>query len=416
MKCTKHRVDLLILDSSETVTVNEDDTEDLGIIDEGGVAIANGKIVEVASSQLLERKYSASEYLRVKDEVIFPGFIDPHTHLVFEGSREQEFESRLEGSTYLDVLKKGGGIMETVGKTREATENQLLTTAQDRLNVAFECGTTAIEIKSGYGLTTYGEVKILRTIQRLRRQTPCHISPTFLGAHAIPIGWTEREYTKLIIDQMLPTVSLERLADFCDVFCEKGTFDKHASKTILRAGIQAGLRPKIHADQFTDNGGAELANEVRATSADHIVHSSPVQLKKFKNTNVTPVILPASSHSLLSSQYAPAREMLASGLPVALGSDFSPSNWILGPLTIAAIAARTLRMKSDELIRAITVNAAKALRLDREIGSLRRGKSADIVTLKIPNHRWIGYTYGEGLIDKVLIAGKRHVDKGRRLG
>jgi imidazolonepropionase len=405
----------LILDSAETVTVNGDSPDDLGIIDEGGVAVDKGRILEVASSQLLERKYSARERLSVNDEVILPGFVDPHTHLVFEGSREDEFESRLDGATYLDILKKGGGIMETVGKTRDATESELLTAARDRLNMAVESGITAIEIKSGYGLTAYDEVKILRTIQKLRRQTHCHISPTFLGAHAIPTGWTQREYAKLVIEGMLPIVSREKLADFCDVFCEEGAFDKDTSETILRAGLHAGLQPKLHADQFTDNGGAGLANELRATSADHLVHSDPLELKSFRNTKVTPVVLPASSHSLLSTRYARAREMLSQGLPLALGSDFSPSNWVLAPLTVAAIAARTLRMKSWELIRAITINAAMALGLEQKIGSLRSGKSADIVTLRIPNHKWIGYAYGEGLVDKLLIQGKQEVDKGRRL-
>jgi len=411
----KRRVDLLVLDSAETVTLNERDPGDLGIVDEGGVAVDKGKIVEVASSQFLERKYSADKNLRVRGEVILPGFVDPHTHLIFSGSREHEFESRLAGSTYLSILKQGGGIMETVGKTRYATESELLGVAQDRLNVAIESGTSAIEIKSGYGLSTREELKILRTIRRLKRQSPCHVSTTFLGAHAIPIGWTQTEYARLVIEEMLPRVKQENLADFCDVFCEKEAFDRDTARAILRAGAAAGLKPKIHADQFTDSGGAGVANELRAVSADHIVHSDPLQLRKFVNREVTPVVLPASSHSLFSTQYSNAREMLTEGSPVALGSDFSPSNWILGPLTVAAIAARTLRMKSEELIRAITINAAKALALDHKIGSLSPGKSADIVTLRIPNHRWIGYSYGEGLVDNVLIAGKRIVERGQRV-
>ena len=408
-------MDLLLLDSGETVTVTGTDSDDLGIIDEGGVAVENGTIAEVASSQLLERKYSASQYIRLDGGLILPGFVDPHTHLVFQGSRENEFESRLDGANYLDILQKGGGIMETVRKTREATEDELFMTAQGRLSIAIESGTTAIEIKSGYGLTSHQELKILKIIAQLKKQNPCHILRTFLGAHAIPSESTQAEYTKLIVDAMLPIVSQRKLADFCDVFCEDGAFDKDASKTILRAGLQGGLRPKIHADQFTENGGARLANDVGAVSADHLVHSDTLDLKAMKKTSVTPVVLPASSHSLLSSQYAPAKEMISYGLPVALGSDFSPSNWVLGPLTVAAIAARALGMKSDELIRGITLNAARALGLQQEIGSLRAGKSADIVVLKIPNHKWIGYTYGEGVVDKVLIAGKQEVDNGRRL-
>lgn len=409
------RVDMLVLDSRETVTVNGSEPDDLGIIDEGGLAVDKGRIVDVAGSQLLERKYSSPRKVRVSDEVILPGFIDPHSHLVFQGSRENEFESRLDGSSYMDILRKGGGIMETVRKTRETTEDELLRIAQGRLNTAIESGTTAIEIKSGYGLSTSQELKILRTIRQLASHNPCRISSTFLGAHAIPTDSTQEDYAKLITSEMIPIVSHYKLAEFCDVFCESGVFSSETSEAILRTGQQLGLRPKIHADQFTDSGGARLANKVEATSADHLVHSDDGELKRMTNTSVTPVILPASSQSLLSPQYAPARELLSYSLPVALGSDFSPSNWVQAPLTIAAIAARVLRMNSEQLINALTINAARALDLEHQTGSLKRGKSADLVTLRIPNHRWVGYAFGEGLVDKVLIRGEPVVEHGRRL-
>ena len=412
---TKRRIDLLILDSKETITLANSTEDDLGIIDGGGVAIDKGRIVDVASSQLLERKYSASKQLRATDEIILPGFVDPHTHLIFQGSREDEFQLRLGGASYLDVLRKGGGIMETVNKTLQTTPTELLSVAQNRLNSMMEAGTTTLEIKSGYGLHLEGELKILRVIRQLKRQNQCQLASTFLGAHAVPAGMTPEDYAKTVIEEMIPTVHQQKLAEFCDVFCEEGVFNPELSKKILRAGKSYGLKPKIHADQFTDGQGARIANDVGATSADHLVHSKPGELGRMTKTSVVPVVLPASSHSLLSSDHAPLAEMLSMGLPVALGTDFSPSNLILGQLTVAALAARGLRMKVADIIRGITINAARALRLQDSVGSIRNGMRADIVTLKVPSHKWIGYTYGEGIVDKVLIEGREIVKGGKRV-
>jgi len=412
---TKRRIDLLILDSKETITLAHSTKDDLGIIDGGGVAIDGGRIVDAASSQLLERKYSATRQLHATDEIILPGFVDPHTHLIFQGSREEEFQQRLGGASYLDVLRKGGGIMETVNKTRQTPLSELLSIGQSRLNSMIEAGTTSLEIKSGYGLDLEGELKILRVIRQLRRQNVCQVASTFLGAHAVPVGMTPEDYTRTVIEEMIPTVHKQKLAEFCDVFCEDGVFNPELSKRILRVGTSHGLRPKIHADQFTDGQGARVANDVGATSADHLVHSNLGQLERMTKTSVVPVLLPASSHSLLSTDHAPVTEMLSMDLPVALGTDFSPSNWILGQLTVAAMAARGLRMKAADIIRGITINAAKALHLQDSVGSIRNGKRADIVTLKVPSHKWIGYTYGEGIVDKVLIEGREVVTEGKRV-
>ena len=364
---------------------------------------------------MLERKFSASRNILATDEIILPGFVDPHTHLIFQGSREEEFQQRLGGASYLDVLRKGGGIMETVKKTRQTTQSELLSIAQNRLNSMIEAGTTALEIKSGYGLNLEDELKILRVIRQLKRQNLSPVASTFLGAHAVPAWMTPEDYAKIVIEEMIPTVHQQKLAEFCDVFCEDGVFNPELSKKILKVGNSYGLKPKIHADQFTDGQGAKIANDVGATSADHLVHSKPSELERMTKTSVVPVVLPASSHSLLSTDHAPVMEMLSIGLPVALGTDFSPSNWILGQLTVAAIAARGLRMKAADIIRGITINAAKALRLQDSIGSIRNGKRANIVTLNVPSHKWIGYTYGEGIVDKVLIEGREIVKEGKRV-
>jgi imidazolonepropionase len=395
--------------------VTDSAEDEIGIVDGGGVAVDKGRVVEAASSQLLERKYVASRRLLATDEIILPGFVDPHTHLVFQGSREEEFQKRLGGASYLDILRKGGGIMETVNKTRWTTESELVSIAQLRLDTMLEAGTTTLEIKSGYGLRLEDELKILRVIRQLKKRNPCRIIATFLGAHAIPPGMVAEDYAKIVIEEMIPAVRKERLAEFCDVFCENGVFDHELSRRILRAGAVNGLRPKIHADQFTDSQGAKVSNQTGATSADHLVHSNPAELLRMIETSVIPVLLPASSHSLLSNDYAPAKEMLSRGLPVALGTDFSPSNWVLGPLITSAVAARGLRMKAAEIIRAITINAARALGLQHTVGSITNGKRADLVILKAPSHKWIGYTYGEGIVDKVLIEGREIVRDGKRI-
>jgi len=412
---TKRRIDLLILDSKETITLASSTEDQLGIIDGGGVAIDKGRIVSAASSQLLERKFSASRHLLATDEIILPGFVDPHTHLIFQGSREEEFQRRLGGVSYLEVLQRGGGIIETVNKTRQTTPTELLSIAQNRLNSMIEAGTTTLEMKSGYGLSLEDELKILRVIRQLKRQNMCQVASTFLGAHAVPVGMTPEDYTRLVVEEMIPAVHQQKLAEFCDVFCENGVFSPKLSTKILRAGASYGLRPKIHADQFNDSQGARVANDLRATSADHLVHSKTGELERMTKTSVIPVLLPASSHSLLNKDHAPVTEMLSMGLPVALGTDFSPSNWILGQLTVAAMAARGLRMKAADIIRGITINAARALHLQDSVGSIRNGKRANIVTLKVPNHKWIGYTYGEGIVDKVLIEGREVVRESKRV-
>jgi imidazolonepropionase len=236
-----------------------------------------------------------------------------------------------------------------------------------------------------------------------------------MGAHAVPPGESSSEYVSSVINDMLPHVAQEGLAKFCDVFCEQGAFDSIESRRILGKAAKLGLKLKLHADQFTDSGGAQVANRLHAVSADHLIHSATKQLEKMTKTKVIPVLLPSSSQSVLAGENADAQRMLAVGLPVALGTDFSPSNWMLGQLTVAALAARELRMNASEIIRGITINAARAIGLEKRVGSLHAGKQADLVTLRAPNHRWIGYTYGEQVVDNVLIEGEWVVRDGRRI-
>lgn len=412
----KDRVDVLVLNSNETITLDSSDSETgLGIVDNGGVAIDRGKIILAASTELLEREFQARRTIDARDEIILPGFVDPHTHLIFAGARESEFQLRIAGASYLEVLRKGGGIIETVNRTRQTTSESLFQFGVQRLDTCLESGSTTVEIKSGYGLRADDELRILRTIQRLNRRHPCRIVPTFLGAHAVPPGETSSEYVLSLVKEMLPQVAEDGLARFCDVFCEEGAFDPSESKMILGRAQKLGLKLKIHADQFTDSGGADIANRLRATSADHLIHTPTKQLDRMTETKVTPVLLPSSSHSVLAGKHADARGMLDRNLPVALGTDFSPSNWMLGQLTVAALASRDLRMSAVEVVRGITINAARALGLEKMVGSLQPGKQADIVTLRAPNHKWIGYSYGEKIVDNVLIGGECVVRDGKRI-
>ncbi len=411
----KSRVDLLILGSRETVTVDGNCAEDLGVIEDGGVAINAGRIVQAAASQLLERKFEAKTVIDASDEIILPGLVDPHTHLVFNGSREDEFQLRISGVPYMEILKRGGGILETVRKTRLSSEAELVSLGLRRMDSFIEAGTTTVEAKSGYGLRTLEELKILRTMRDLSRLHPCRLVPTFLGAHAIPSDRSAADYVREVVSEMLPLVARERLARFCDVFCEQGVFDAKQSQSILNAASKIGLHTKIHSDEFESIGGSRVAVAAKCTSADHLIHSRLDDFEGFRKAGVIPVLLPASSHSFLSRKHANAREMLSLGLPVALGTDFSPANWVTGQLTTAALAARELRMRVDEIVRGITINAACAVGMEASVGSLSEGKRADLVTLRVPNHKWIGYGYGEGVVDKVLIGGRLKVNNGKRL-
>ncbi len=411
----KSRVDLLVLNSRETVTVDGDGIQDIGVIEDGGVAIKGGKVVQAAASQLLERKFEARTIIDASGEIVLPGLVDPHTHMVFNGSREDEFQLRLSGVPYMEILKKGGGILETVRKTRLSTQSELASIGVKRLDSFIEAGSTTIEVKSGYGLQTPDELKIMRAIRDLSALHPCRLVPTFLGAHAVPPGRESAGYVHEVIGEMLPLVVRERLARFCDVFCEGGAFDAKQSMSILKTASKMGLHGKIHADEFSTIGATRVAASSKCTSADHLIHSQLEDFEILKRAGVVPVLLPASSHSLFSKEHARAREMIELGMPVSLGTDFSPANWVIGQLTTAALAARELRMRADEIIRGITINAARALGMETSIGSLSEGKSADLVTLRVPSHKWIGYGYGEGVVDKVLIGGRVKVNNGKRL-
>ncbi|MFQ6068659.1 MAG: imidazolonepropionase [Candidatus Bathyarchaeia archaeon] len=419
----KESVDLLIRNASELVTLKgrgrrpllKRDMKKLGIVKNGCVAVKEGKIVAVGKTQEIERNFKGKEIVDAAGKVVMPGFVDPHTHLVFAGTREEEFVQRLQGTGYLKILAKGGGILQTVRETRKASREQLIETGKKTLEIMLKHGTTTVEAKSGYGLTTKDEIKCLEVIKELNNEHLIDVVPTFLGAHAVPREYENKtdEYVRLITEEMIPKVSARKLAEFCDVFFEKGVFNVKQSRKILQIGKKYGLKPKVHADELTSLGGAELAAEVKAISADHLLFASETGLKAMVRKEVIAVLLPTASFSLMMEKYADARRIIHLGVPVALGTDFNPSCWTENMQIAISFACREMRLTPAEAITAATINAAHAINRAQEVGSLEKGKKADIIILNIPNHKFLGYRFGVNLVDKVVKEGEIVVDNER---
>jgi imidazolonepropionase len=379
----------------------------LRVIRDAAVAIKAGRIVAVGKSSVLRSRFSAARTVDAHGKTLVPGFVDPHTHLVFAGSREDEFEMRLRGADYMEIHSEGGGILRTVRETRRAGEAELVKNCLKTLDVMLKYGTTTVEAKSGYGLTVADEMKCLRAIQQAGKAHLVDVVPTFLGAHAVPPEYRQPEdYVKLVINEMIPSVARLKLAEFCDVFCEKGVFTVDQSKLILGVGRRDGLRPKLHADELTPLGGAELAAEAEAVSAEHLLFASDKGLQMMAERGVIAVLLPTASFALMIDRYAEARRMIELGVPVALGTDFNPACWVENMQLAMALACRQLKMTPAEALNASTINAAHALNRAHEVGSLEVGKKADVVILDAPNHNFLGYRFGGNLVSGVVKEGK----------
>jgi imidazolonepropionase len=314
------------------------------------------------------------------------------------------------------ILSSGGGILKTVRETRKASFEKLVDLSLRRLDVMLEHGTTTAEAKSGYGLTIKDELKILEVMKRLDQLHAVDIVPTFLGAHAVPPEFQSNtaDYVHLVIEDMIPKAAENGLANYCDVFCEKGVFNLEQTKRILVSGKNHGLKPKIHADEMSQLGGAELAAEIGAVSAEHLLFSSDEGIKAMANKNVTAVLLPAAAFSLMSGRYADARKMVDFGVPVALGTDFNPSCWLENQQLAIAFACHFMRLTPAEAITAATINAAHTVGRADEIGSLEVGKKADVIVLDVSNHKFLGYRFGVNLVDKVIKNGRLVVDKEKQ--
>ncbi|SHL80429.1 imidazolonepropionase [Flavobacterium xanthum] len=342
-------------------------------------------------------------------KIVLPSWCDSHTHIVYAGNREQEFVDRINGLTYEEIANRGGGILNSARKLNETSESELYDQSKFRLEEVMRLGTGAVEIKSGYGLTVEGELKMLRVIQRLAQNYPITIKATFLGAHAFPSEFKENHqgYIDLIINEMLPAIAKEKLADFIDVFCETGYFTVAETQEIIKAGISFGLKPKIHVNQFNSIGGIQVGVREEALSVDHLEVMTVNDIESLKNTTTMPVALPSCSY-FLSIPYAPAREMIAAGLPLALATDYNPGSTPSGNMNfVVATACIKMKMTPEEAINAATINGAYAMGISETHGSITIGKKANlIITKPIPSYYQLPYAFGSNLIDTVFIEGK----------
>lgn len=391
---------------------------DLGLIEDGAVACAKGRVVAVGSTDQIRDNWWGAKEIDASGRVVCPGFVDPHTHVVWAGDRADEFEQRVQGATYLEIQAQGGGIMSTVRATRAASLAQLVSESRSRLNRMLLHGTTTLEVKTGYGLTAADELKMLEAITVLDVSHPTRLVPTFLGAHAIPEEFADdpEGYVDLVIEDMLPLVAPEREKDkshlphparFCDVFCEEGAFTLAQSRRILERARDLGLGLKIHADEFRALGGTRLAVELGATSAGHLVSTPPEEIELLGQSDTVAVSLPTTPFGLAHCEYTPAQSILEAGGTLALASDCNPGTaWCESMVFVIALACRYLGLSSQQALVAATLNAAHAVGLGDEVGSLEIGRAADILLLNLPNVRHLGYRFGTNPVERVIKSGE----------
>lgn len=408
---------VLIINSSELIAPRSDKGKplrgkklrELDIIKDGAVFISNGRIKDFGKTKFLIEKYNNSKIIDALGSVVMPGLIDTHTHLVFAGSREEEFLLRLRGEDYLKVLNEGGGILSTVTDTRKASFDELYELSYNRIKKMISYGTLALEIKSGYGLNLEDEVKILSVIAKLKEEFDIPIKSTLLAAHALPqeFAGNKNAYIDFICEVIIPNVAKRGIADFNDAFCEKDVFDVEDCRKILQTGLQYGLKPKLHTDEFYSLGGISLGRELNAISLDHLVNSKIDELKKLSESETIAVILPGTYFGLRECRTNYAREIIDSNIPLAIGTDFNPGTCMCYSMqTMIELSVLKLDLLVEEAINAATVNAAFALCLQDEAGSLEENKRGNFIFLDIKNYKEIPYIWGTNKVYKVVINGK----------
>jgi len=414
MNPINQKADLIIKNASELLTLSPafKGESGLGIIRNGALAVKNGKISWIGKTNELSKSWvlkRSGKEIDARGKVVMPGLIDSHTHIIFAGSRENEFEQRLQGLSYLEIAERGGGILSTVEATRKASFEELFLLGKKRLNRTLSRGVTTIEAKSGYGLSLKDELKILKVMRELDEDHPVDIVPTFLGAHTVPKEFknNRKGYVDLLTEEMIPRIAERKLAEFCDVFCEEKAFNLEESKKILETGKRYGLKPKIHADQLSSGGGAELAAEVGAYSADHLEYVSLNGIERMAEKGVTAILLPGASFFLSMKKLPPAREMIEKGVTIALATDLNPGSSMTESLPLIMTMGCTMfRMLPREVIQSTTIHAAKSMGRESDIGSLEVGKQADITIFDIPNYRYLPYHFGVDHVDIVIKKGR----------
>ena len=382
---------------------------ELAVVRDGAMLVRDGRIERVGSRQEIERAAGGDiEVIDAGGRIVMPGFVDAHAHPVFAGTRADEFEERMQGTTYAEIAARGGGIRSTVRNTRAASEEDLLAAARRYRGWFLRGGTTTVEAKSGYGLSLDAECKMLRVVARLAAEGSVRYVPTFLGAHEVPDEYRGRmdDYIELLVEEMIPRVAAEHLAEYCDVFCEPSVFPVEKARVVLQAARRAGLRLRLHADQFSADYGSLLAAELGADTADHLESTGPRGMEALGAAGVMPVLLPASVYALGSAHYPAARKMIESGLPVVLATDFNPGSSPTASMPmVLSLAATQLKMRAAESIVAATINAAYSLRRGENIGSLEAGKWADFVVHDCDDFRELPYFFGRDPAAAVYIGG-----------
>jgi len=374
------------------------------------LAVSEGKIEDYGSMDSFDAsRFSTYESIDCTGQMVLPTWVDSHTHLVFAEWRNQEFEDRINGLSYHEIAERGGGILNSANKMATADEDVLFEEALQRLQDAIRQGTGAIEIKSGYGLTVEAELKMLRIVKRLQEASPIPVKATFLGAHAFPLAYSDKkeEYVDLIINEMIPAVASQNLATYIDAFCEEGYFSVDQTERILEAGAKYGLKPKVHVNQFNVIGGVEVSTKYNAISVDHLEELNNDDIEALKSSQTIPVALPSCSF-FLSIPYTPARELMNADLPLALATDFNPGSTPSSNMNfVLSLACIKMKMTPQEAINAMTLNAAAALELSDEVGSITKGKRANIMVMKpVPAISFLPYSFGNSHIDKVYINGE----------
>jgi len=382
----------------------------VGLIEDGALAIYKGKIVAVGTTAEVEHSGwigSSTQQIDAQGKLVTPGFVDPHTHALYAGSREHELSLKIQGVPYLEILKQGGGILSTVRQTIQARDEDIKGQTWKRLKGMLSFGTTTAEVKSGYGLSLQEELRALKLIKELNDEQQIDLIPTFLGAHAVPPGYTEESYTEWVIEEMLPSVAKEKLAEYCDVFCEPGVFSVKSSEKILQAAKDYGFKLKIHADELESAGGAELAGRLSAVSAEHLLKCSDEGISAMAENGVIGVLLPATSFNLAKNSYARARDMMSKGMALALATDCNPGSSPTESMPLVlTLACLYLHMSPEEALVAATINAAHAVGRADRVGSLEVGKQADILILDVPNLDYLPYHFGINPVETVIKSGK----------
>jgi len=407
------RCDLLIVNIKGLVQVRDksvtrvagDAMAELPVLENAYLAISDELILDFGSMDLLPL-FTATQTIDARGRFVFPSFVDSHTHLVFAATREEEFVMKIKGATYQEIAAKGGGILNSAKRLQQTSEDELLERALMRASEVIRTGTGAIEIKSGYGLTVKDELKMLRVARRVAAQSPLIVRSTLLGAHAVPAGMKKEDYISLVLNEMIPAVAAEKLADYIDVFCETGFFTQDETEMIAEEGKRFGLKPRIHANQLNRSGGVQAGVKTGALSVDHLENIGDEEIRLLSGSNTMPTVLPFAAF-FLNLSFPPAREMLNAGLPLAIASDYNPGSSPSGNmLMMISLACIKMKMTPEEAINACTINTASALELSDKVGSITKGKVANVfITKQIPSIAFIPYAMGSNVIETTILRG-----------